>query len=52
VKTKASRNQWLMPVIAYSRVRDQEDHGSKLARANSSGDPISKISKPKKRLAE
>jgi hypothetical protein len=32
----------------YSRGRDQEDHDSKPARANSSGDPISKNSITKK----
>jgi hypothetical protein len=34
---------------SYSGGRDQEDHGSKLGRANSSRDPISKKTFTKKR---
>jgi hypothetical protein len=33
---------------SYSGARDQEDHGSKPAQANSSPDPISKIPNTKK----
>jgi hypothetical protein len=46
---RASRGFVLLGVVAhtynpsYSGVSDQEDHGSKPARENSSGDPISKI---------
>jgi hypothetical protein len=36
---------WLTPVILD---RDQEDHGSKLTRANNSRDPISKIPNTKR----
>jgi hypothetical protein len=34
--------------LSYSGGRDQEDHGSKPAQANSSRDPILKIPNPKK----
>jgi hypothetical protein len=37
---------------SYSRGRDQEDRGSKPAWANSSRDPISKITNTKKVLVE
>jgi hypothetical protein len=41
-KTASCQVWWLTPVIPVTRGRDQEDHGSKPAPANSSRDPISK----------
>jgi hypothetical protein len=44
---------WLTPVILpYSRGRDQEDHGSKPAQANSLSDPILKNPSQKLGLVE
>jgi hypothetical protein len=36
---------------SYSRGRDQEDHGTKPAQANSSQDPVTKIKKNHKKRA-
>jgi hypothetical protein len=43
-----TRHQWFTPIIVAIQSRDQEDEGSKLAQANSSRPPISKIPNTKK----
>jgi hypothetical protein len=44
--------QWLMPVVLATQGRDQEDHGLKPARANSSWDLILKKPITKRRADE